>query len=747
MIRQPPRSALGRLGAWSHRRRWFVLGLWLAALVVFGGVLTGRFTEHTVAEDHTIGGSESTHAEQLLDERFDQPVDEIVLVTIDTDDRVTDTDFEAGVVNVADAIRAADIDGVVSVTRALAPTDAAAGSLRAAVLEVGVAGSADTIEAAVQAISVQVHGTALESGQAHVTGETAVGLAADELGESDLARAELIGLPVAALVLLLAFGSVMAALLPLALAITGVAVTLGVLGVLTIWTDFVGLTENATTLIGLGIGIDFAMFIVARYREAHLAGRRPEDAAAIALATSGRAVAFSAGTVIVSVTGLFLVDSPIFHDLALGAMVTTAVMLLAALTMLPAFLGVFGRLVLRRRDRHPTAPAPGLDTTFWSRWATRVMQRPAASGGAAALILIVLALPLTRLDLGQNDDSAAIADSDAGAGLAVLEQIAGPGYLAPIEIVLASDTPLDAHQLEAIHTWTGTVEARSDVDATTTIANVMRNAGLPLDHTGIAALQRDPAAANIVNRNADVTVATVIADGDVDGPAAETLVKELRRSTGELRRTGLDVAITGQTARTIDLTHEVTDELPNVLAYVVGISFILLVLVFRSPLLALKAIIMNALSVGAAFGLLVLAFQDHDGTIQAWLPLVAFAVLFGISMDYEVFLLGRIREAWDQTHDNTYAVATGLAHTARPITSAAAIQIAVFGAFTFTSISEVRQLGFVLAVAIFLDATLVRTVLVPATMRLLGAANWWAPRWIPHLGLDPHHPAITGETP
>lgn len=736
-----PRSALGRLGAWSHRRRWLVLGLWLTAIVVFGGILAARFTAHTVAEDHTITGSESTRAEHFLRERFDRPIDEVVLVTITHPGSEPGPDLEATVGRVIDAVRGAGIDGVVSIDRSPLHT------ATTAVIEVGVAGSADTIETAVTNIAATVHDGPVASAHVHVTGETAVGLAADRKGDSDLARAELIGLPIAALILLLAFGSVMAALLPLVLAVTGVAVTLGVLGVLTIWTDFVGLTENATTLIGLGIGIDFAMFIVARYREAHLAGHHPEQATAIALATSGRAVAFSAGTVIVSVTGLFLVDSPIFHDLALGAMATTAVMLLAALTMLPALLGVFGRLVLRRRDRHPARTMEAVrGASFWARWATSVMRRPIAFGGAAAIVLIVLALPLARLDLGQNDDSAAIADSDAGAGLAVLEQVAGPGYLAPIEIVLASDRPLGVTQLEAIDTWTRTIETRPDVAAMTSLSSVMHAIGLPLDETGLAELQRDPNATSLLNDRSDVTIATVISAGDVDGTAAERLVTELRSTTNSLQRAGIDVAVTGQTARTIDLTNEVTDELPNVLAYVLGVSFVLLVLVFRSPLLALKAIVMNALSVGAAFGLLVLAFQDSDGTIQAWLPLVAFAILFGISMDYEVFLLGRIREAWDQTHDNTTAVASGLAHTARPITSAAAIQIAVFGAFTFTSISEVRQLGFVLAVAILLDATLVRTVLVPATMRLLGAANWWAPRWIPHLGLDHHGPITTGDS-
>ena len=736
--------SFGRLGRLVYRRRKLVLAAWALAFVVLGGILSANFSSNTVAEDHTIVGSDSARADGILRDRFDRPVDEHVIVTFDSDEFTVDAPaFRATVESTLHAAERADSGNlVVGVADPYGPDGSTLISEdgRAAIAVLGVRGSEDDRRDLLPRLTTAVDGTDGPV-RVHVTGDTAIALAVDEQSDADLARAETIGLPVALAVLLIGFGALLAAALPIALALVGIAVTFGVLGIAAYATDFVSLTESATTLIGLGIGIDFAMFLVARYREALQAGATTEHAVVTAVATSGRSVFFSAGTVVIAVTGLFLVDNGIFHDFAIGIIAAAAVMAAAALTLLPALLALFGRRVVRRRDRSAVRTAAA--RSVWDRWADAVMRRPAVAGLGAVAILVTLALPVTGIRLGLNAGADTIADRDAGEGLAVLEEHFASGALSPITVVLATDQPYDDSDLGTIGRLADRLRGDPQVAAVTTVLDALRAHGLPQNPDALAELTaEDPAAAELISRDRDATTFTVVPRGAVDGTAAQDLVRRIRDDyRPEVAGAGLELAVTGQTAGIVDLGQEVGTELPWVLAYVLGVSLLLLLVVFRSPVLALKAIVMNLLSVGAAYGLLVWVFQQGhgaglldastDGTIQAWLPIVAFAILFGISMDYEVFLLGRMREEWDRTGDNRAAVRAGLRHTARPITSAAAIQVAVFGAFVFTRVPEVQQLGFALATAIAIDATLVRIVLVPAAMRLMGRANWWSPSWLP----------------
>lgn len=713
-----PPGRFDRFGAWVVRRRRRLIIGWIVGVVALAVGFSGTFSENLTAATGTTPGSESDRARALLEDEFGLGEREQDLLVFRASD-ITVEDSAYGVTVERAIASIVEHPAVVSVESPLEPGHDAKVSAdgRAAFATVAIEG--DPLDRQDVAAELAAALDTVESGEIDVwlTGESPLVHDVDGVAQDDLAQAEMIGLPLALLVLLLAFGALVAAGLPLLLAGFGIGATFGILGLLSMVTEFNLLTENITTLVGLGVGIDFAMFIVARFREAMNDGSSPERAAEIAISTSGRSVLFSAGTTVVAMSGLFLVDSPIFWDLAIAVMVTVTVMVAAALTLLPAVLASLGRRV--EKGRLPWRSSAGIDVESgrWASVAAAVMRRPGMVTMVTGALVLAMAAPALGLELGMSSGAEAVAAEPSGQGLAVLEEHFGEGAVSPIDIVI--DDP-DGVGGRAERVAVSLVDAlRADVDVAT--AELV----------------------TVIPGGAHVSVASVPAP---DSNEAEALVRRLRDSVvPSLDADGVDVAVGGLTAGIIDQSDEMASKLPAVIGFVLLVTFALLLSVFRSPVLAAKAIVMNLVSVGAAYGLVVVVFQHglgesvlgftSPGYIQSYLPLFAFVVLFGISMDYELFLLGRMREEWVRTGDNTLAVTRGMQRTARPITSAAAIQASIFGAFAFTSVIDVQQIGFALAAAILVDATIVRALLVPATMKLMGRWNWWTPRWLERRGV------------
>ena len=559
-----------------------------------------------------------------------------------------------------------------------------------------------------------------------------------DVESTDAERAEMIGVPVALLVLLFALGAPLAALLPLLVAGAGLLVTYGALGVLAVVFHFDNLLLAVVTMIGLGIGIDYALFVVSRFRE-ELAcekcnGRSESEwvaeAVGTAIATSGRTILFSGVIVAFSLASLLVVNSPLFQEIAVGAVVVVVCMLVTALTVLPAMLALLGPRInwgalsarLQPADIRPkTSQRPG----GWARWALLMMRHPIPAAGVAGIILILAALPALGIRYGVSLGVLSVSGTSSGEGEKVLAQSFTPGAISPIQIILSDHS--------------GNLRTDSQV-----LAGARILAG---------ELERDPRVTGVAEHRAKTgVVLTVVSSVPIDSSKASALIRHIRRDLVPPihRNGGPTVLVGGATAQALDLSSDMRMKLPILLALILGLSLIFLMLIFRSVVLPIKAVLMNLLVTGATVGLVVFVFQDGHGEhllnftspgfIQAYLPLLVFALLFGLSMDYEVFLIRRVQEEWKRTHDNRRAVATGIEHTARPISAAAAIMVAVFGSFVTANLLELKQLGFALAVAVALDATLVRLVLVPAVMRLLGTRNWWMPdhlaRLLPNISVD-----------
>jgi putative drug exporter of the RND superfamily len=546
----------------------------------------------------------------------------------------------------------------------------------------------------------------------------------------------------------LALGAFAAGAVPLVLAGSGVLATSGLIALLARVLDFDVFMLTIVTMIGVGIGIDYSLFIVSRFRE-ELARRpvnprhkrrRIEQAVGMTIATSGRTVLYSGVIVTLSLTSLLVVRAPVFREFAIGISVTVACTLLASLTLLPAALAQLGDRVnggsLPRRllpaDAVPGAPA---GEGGWARWAMAMMRRPAVVGTVVLLPLLAALVPVLGLRTGIAVDTRPLAATPSGKGADVLGRYFSAGMTAPIEVTVTPDGPARGRRTSA-----GAVgSAQSDV----------RDAGARLT----TALRKDRriAAVSLHRYGADALL-TVVPRGVVGSSASSGLVHRLRDALAPVvqSRYGAQVLVGGWPAQSEDASSETTGKLPAVLAITLGIAMLFLLIVFRSIVLPLKAIAMNMLATGATLGLVVLVFQRGHGErlldfsslgfIQAYLPLSMFVLLFGLSMDYEIFLIRRMQETWRETGDNRRSVASGVAHTGRPISAAAAIMVVVFGSGMTANALELKEFGFALAVAIAIDATLIRLALVPALMCLLDARNWWLPdrlaRMLPRLELD-----------
>ena len=706
-----------RLAGWCARRPWRTLALWLLALLVAGGLNAGLLGDALSGDEDVTAETESRRADRLASERLDrgpsadaEDVSEIVVMR-----SLTATAGEPGFDSRVRLLRTRCAKRAPSAwsppprrpTGAWSRPD---GDATALLVTMGRDGE-DEIEGLVAAVRRFDRRAEVE---ASITGEFTLDADFSTLAGDDLRNGELrFGLPIALVILLLVFGSVVAGLVPLLLGIVSIGVALALLAVVGQAFPLSVFATNMLTAIGLALGIDYALFILSRYREERRRGREPLDAIEVAGATASRAVLFSGFAFTLAMVGLLLVPSTIMRSLAAGAIAAGLVSVVAALTLLPAALALLGDRVDALRipffGRAATANSGG----FWARIVGGVLRRPLLYLLGAVVALLAMASPLLRLDTGEAGISTLPDRLSSKQGyLALNEEF--PGQTTdPVEIVVAGDV-----DSPALGTAVGRLER---------------------------SLAAEPALGEpVTERSAagDLAVLRLPVRGDPNGPEATETVERVRaeRVPAALDGVAAEALVTGETAAGIDVSETMDRWLPVVLAFVLGLSLVLLTIAFRSIVVAVKAVAANLLAVAAAYGLLVLVFVDGVGaellgfeqveTIESWVPLFLFAVLFGLSMDYHVFLLSRIRERFAETGDNDEAIVHGISSTGRIITGAALIIVAVFSGFARGDLVMFQQMGFGCGVALLLDATLVRMVLIPAAMKLLGDANWYLPGWL-----------------
>jgi RND superfamily putative drug exporter len=516
--------------------------------------------------------------------------------------------------------------------------------------------------------------------------------------KSDIAKAEGLSLPIVFLLLVFVFGSLAAASMPLVIGGLAILGSFTLLRVFTMLTDVSVFAINIVTMLGLGLAIDYALFVVSRFREELARTTSVEDALARTMATAGRTVAFSGLTVAISLASLLLFPQVFLRSMGFGGVTAVLVAMIGALTVLPALLGVLGPRIDSLRIPRPRR-REGTGESGWARIARGVMRKPVMMAGTVTAVLLVLGTPFLRVDFGGVDARVLPTGTESRI----------------VEDTIAADFPGDPSHLIDVVLRGGDDTGRADY--------LERVRSLP----GVSA-------ADLTGTNGDTSRISVSFDGQPTSPAARDLVGDIRHL---IAPPGSEVLVGGQTAELVDLLHSLGATLPWMALFVGLVTFVLLFLAFGSVVLPLKALVMNVLSLSAAFGAIVWIFQEghlsgllgftSTGDIEATQPILMLAMAFGLSMDYEVFLLSRVREEWDRTGDNPAAVANGLARTGPIITSAALLLIVVIGAFATSGITFIKMLGVGMVIAIVIDATVVRGLLVPATMRLLGAANWWAP--------------------
>jgi putative drug exporter of the RND superfamily len=706
-------------GQRSARHPFRVLGIWLlVALAVLG--LKSQIGG-TPTDSFTVPGVESQRATDILKTDFPSQSGASGDIVFHVDhgklaDAPNKTAIESAI---ADLRTRTDVAAVTDPFDPRGPTISADGATAYATINYTVT----TIESKHSDDATAVAETTRHSGiQTELTGSLG--------GVKEIEGKEGIGLIVAVIVLLVAFGSLIAMGIPIGTALIGLAIGLAGVGIMAGFVDVPTTSPLIASMIGLGVGIDYALFVVTRHRQHLHAGMSVEDAAGQANATAGQSVLFAGMTVVIAITGLVMAGIPAIASMGFAAAIVVFISMCIAVTLLPAFLGLAGRNIDRWALPHRAAPADG-KLSLSGRWAHHVGKRPWRFALASLAGLLALAAPVMSLRIGFADDSNTAASSTQHKAYDLLSDGFGKGFNAPLLVVVQpgkDGTTLDQTTLTHVH------EA---------IAN----------DSGIAAIQPP-----MLNASGDTAVITALPTSAPQDAATADTVARLRHDVlpAAVAGSSANVMITGQTAMFTDISDRLTSRLPYFIAAVVMLSFILLMIVFRSIMVPLKAALMNLLSIGAAYGVIVAIFQwgwakglvgvHATIPVNPFVPMIMFAILFGLSMDYEVFLLSRVREEYQRTGDSHTSVVDGLASTARVITSAALIMISVFLAFVASDDVTVKMFGIGLATAVLIDATLVRMVLVPSTMSLLGSANWWLPNWLdrilPHMDLEGSaHPA------
>ncbi|CAL9294364.1 MMPL family transporter [Streptomyces sp. SudanB25_2051] len=696
---------LYRLGRFAFRRRHLVTLLWVALLAVAGaGAATAPAA---TSSSFSMPGTEAQKAFDLLEERFpggsaDGATARVVFKAPDGQ-KMTDPANKARVDKAVADLRAGS-DQIANVTD---PYAAQAVSRDGATAYIHVSYKVNGME-----LTDATRDALTETGEEARDGGLTVEIGGDALqAMPETGTGEIIGVVVAGIVLVITFGSLVAAGLPLLTAIIGVGIGVSSITALANVLDLGSTTGTLATMIGLAVGIDYALFIVSRYRAELAEGREPEDAAGRAVGTAGSAVVFAGLTVVIALVGLAVVNIPMLTKMGVAAAGTVAIAVLIALTFIPALLGYAGKRILGRKARKALAEggnaagavaeaADAAKPNAGTRWARFVLRRPVTVLLIGVVGLGALAVPAASLEMGLPDDGAQPTSTTQRRAYDLLSDGFGPGFNGPLMVVVDGDKAAAAKAADTIK-------------------------GLD----GVAAVTPPTP-----NKAGDTAMITVVPKDRPSSTATEDLVHDIREKTGD------DILVTGQTAMNIDFSQKMNDALLPYLALVVGLAFLLLMVVFRSVLVPLKAALGFLLSVVAALGAVVAVFQwgwlgsvfgvEQTGPIMSMMPIFMVGVVFGLAMDYEVFLVTRMREAYVHGERPGEAVVTGFRHGARVVTAAAVIMIAVFAGFIGASEQMVKMIGFGLAAAVLFDAFVVRMAIVPAVLALLGHKAWWLPRWL-----------------
>ncbi|HET6861211.1 MAG TPA: MMPL family transporter [Streptomyces sp.] len=713
---------MAAIARWCIRHRLVAVLLWLLAL---GGVSTAAaLAGSAYSNDYDVPGTESGRATALVDEGFPGGGGDTNTVVWHTDGNITvrAAGVEQRMTDALDTI--AGLPGIASVTSPYGP---------------GGAGQvSEDGHTAYAAVTFDAQADEIPKAQAQALVDTAKAAADDrlqvELGGSAVALteaggahlSEVVGIVVAAVVLFLAFGSFAASLLPIATALVSVGTAYAgivLLGHVMTVADFAPMLGM---LVGLGVGIDYALFIVTRHRRGLRRGLSVADAAANAVATTGRAVVFAGATVCIALLGMLILRLNFLNGVAIAASLTVVLTVAASVTLLPALLSLIGTKALGRRERRQLAehgPQPEPPTGFAARWSGFVERHPKLLGVVAAVVMLVLALPTLSLHLGTSDQGNNPASSTTRSAYDLLADGFGPGGNGPLTLVAQVDGGADRAAMDSL---------RATLRSTEGVAS----AG-PVTY----------------NSGGDTALLTVVPDSSPQSQHTSDLVDRLREDVLPQAEQGasLQVYVGGVTASYDDFAEIIIGKLPLFVGVVIALGCALLLVAFRSIGIPLKAALMNALAVASSFGIVVAVFQwgwgsellglGSAGPIEPFLPVIMVSVLFGLSMDYQVFLVSRMYEEWLETGDNRRSVRVGLAETGRVINSAAVIMIAVFLAFVLSGDRVIAMFGIGLAAAVALDAFVLRTLLVPALMHMLGGANWWLPQWLdrilPRVSIEP----------
>ena len=747
-------AALARFSV--RRRRTMVFGIWIPLLVAMG--FASSLTGSDFATEFEIPASESNDVQMLLEANNPNRAGFSGEIVFASPNGVTSDEVRASMNELF-----AKVDALEGVT-VTSPFDNP-GQINQS--ETTAFASLDvTIRS--QSALISLGEEIREMGEPYAVGDLRIEYGGNIFAGFELPASEAYGLLAAIIILVLAFGSVLAMGLPIGTALIGLGVGASLVTVLSHVLPMPDFTTSLVAMIGLGVGIDYALFIVTRYREGIHHGMSVEDSIVNAVDTSGRAVIFAGITVIISLLGLFVMGLAFARGLAIGAVIGVLVMMIASITLLPSLLAMVGHridvttraalvalaffvvvtffavvahsiplflgaivlavvitlasfLIKPLRKPIPQRKQKPKHETFWYRWSRLVQRRPWTSAIAATVLLLMLSAPLASIRLGFGDNGNAPESTTVRRAYDMLAEGFGPGFNGPLFITVQGSTASDPDALNQFTEQIKSVE-------------------------GIAFAQATPA-------SADGSLSLVIAYPTTapQDEATTTLIKTLRNDV--IPQTGVEAKVGGFTAAGVDFADVIGGRMPLLFIGVLSLSFLLLMAVFRSLLVPLKAVIMNLLSIGAAYGVIVAIFQwgwgmnligvGKAGPIESWAPMMLFAIVFGLSMDYEVFLLSRVREEYLRTGNNAEAVADGLTATARVITAAALIMVCVFAAFVLGYDRQLKLFGLGLALAVFIDATIVRMVLVPATMELLGDRNWWIPKWIdkrlPKIDVEGHN--------